>query len=88
MEAGMLMPAYSTVATIVMMAAMVIPVYAVALGSEPGSVGTIAAARLSPGSGVARPVQPGTSGIGRGSEGGTHPSKGSIDETISPHWTR
>ncbi len=86
----MMMPAYSTVATIVMMAAMVIPVNALALGSEPGNARTVAAAQLSPGSGVARPVQPGTSGIGRGSKGGIHPGKGggSIDETISPHSTR
>jgi hypothetical protein len=84
------MPAYSTVATIVMVAAIVIPANVLALGSEFGSATTIAAAQLSPGSGVARPIQSGTSGIGRGSKGGTHPGKGggSIDDTISPHSTR
>lgn len=63
--AGMMMPAYSTAATIVMMAALVIPV---ALGSEPGNARTIAAAQLSAGSGITRPIQSGTSGIGRGAK--------------------
>jgi hypothetical protein len=84
------MPTRSTVTSIVAVAVMAISVDALSLRNDFGSSKTLSAAQLSPGSGVAKPIQPGTSGIGRGSKGGIHPSKGdgSIDETFSPHSTR